>query len=145
MQPLQIADLLVPRLLSGESMTTQEIQHEFGVEHRAAQEAVRRARDVLLDDYNVVLPVAHYQDGWLLAITTNAVDAFLGEVPQLRALRTRERNLVRRLTGALALMRTRRRMGSYVLGQLKHSLDGLELAINGVETYMAEEIEEVGR
>jgi hypothetical protein len=139
--PTEIGDDLVPRFLAGEAMTTREIATEFGVRIQTAQEGVRRARDVLLDAYNVVLPIAHYSDDYVLVITTKALDAFLGEVPQLRALRTRERNIWRRLNGAFALVTNRPKHAQVILRGLEHAFTGVEIQLESVETYMVDIID----
>ena len=139
--PLEIADLLVPRFLAGEVMLCGEVTHEFQVSRSAAQQAVRYARDTLLDSYNVVLPIAHYHGDWLLGITTTAANAFYGEIPQIRALRTREMNLMRRLHGAMALVRSRPRLATKLLKGLGTALAAFEAAVEYIEEFMIDEIE----
>lgn len=141
--PTQVADALVPRFLSGETMLCSEVAKAYVVSRDSAGVAVRIARDVLRDEYNVILPIANYEGDYLLGITTSAVDAFYGEVPQLRALRTRQRNLVCRLNATMALVKSRPRMGAVVLKSIESGLQHMDDVLDTALEFMADEIESV--
>lgn len=139
--PTAIADRLVIRFLAGETMLASEIAQEFGVTRDSARAAVRISRDVLLDTYNVVLPIPNYEGDYLLGISTSAMDAFLGEVPQLRALRTRQRNLMRRMNGAMSLVKSQPRLGAKLLRTLESGISHLDDVLDSTIQFMDDEID----
>lgn len=142
--PTEIAEVLVPRFLADGAMTTAQICSEFHVNLQTAQQAVRLSREVLGDEFNVVLPVAHWSSDFVLTATTSASEALAGELPQVRALRTRYISLVKRFNRILSLVSSKRKTAKTIVSMLDGQLAQMELVLNHVEAWAEDEIEQQG-
>jgi hypothetical protein len=123
-------------LLDGEVMLTSTIAKEYRISQGSAQQAVRLARDWMREDSGVVLPVANWHGNYKLETTTEASVAFRGEVPQLRALRTRHQNALNRLGATMALARWEPTMAAMCLRGLEAATDNFEASIDTAVEYM---------
>lgn len=127
---------IVDRLLRGERLYRRQIERDYGYTTAQAQAAIRQARWILLDEHNAFLPIANYHGDFVLEVTTDAVEAYYGEQPQVRDLATRIGNCMRRLGGAVALDKVSPRQARNVLGQIDDSVSHMERSLESVDLFM---------
>lgn len=90
--PTEVAALIVPRLLAGESMTRRSIQRDYRVKRAVVSRAIRLARNTLFSEHMAILPIAHDGNGFTLDVTTLPRVMYRSELPELRANKTRIAN-----------------------------------------------------
>ena len=144
MTTAEIADDLVNRLLAGEAWTAREIALDLREDRDKVSRAIQLARDVLRDQYGVVLPVANVwtEPEYILRITYEAREAFFGQLPQIRKLRTSAQNVVRNMTASMALATVKPRQATALVTALSGAVDNLDNVIGVAEGYMVDYIEE---
>lgn len=128
--------LLVEAWLRGESFTAKDISRRYNLNQSQTYKIIDQCRTILLEEYNAVLPIAHYHGEFRLTITTDAVTAYYGEQPQIRGLQTRIHKSAVRLGGAVMLEKENPKMARNVLGQINDSATHMERSLDSVDIFM---------
>lgn len=95
--PTEIAEHIVPRFLDGETLSRRQVQRDYKAKRGEAQVSIRYARDILRDQHNVMLPLAHHGNGYSLTITTDWRVALLAEESHAKGVATRLLSTIDRL------------------------------------------------